>query len=220
MSRNAEELNSNFLKQYYRVHSKIYDLTRWSFLFGRHRMIREIADSGTPARILEIGCGTGKNLVALRKAFPQAAVSGVDLSEAMLKVARKKLGAVTPPVTLQCRAYNAPLQAEPPFDLILCSYSLSMFNPGWEEAIEHASQDLAEDGRIAVVDFHDSTFPGFKHWMRLNHVRTDGHLVPKLEKQFHTNTLQIRNAYAGIWSYFLFIGQKRKTSASDRQNAT
>jgi S-adenosylmethionine-diacylgycerolhomoserine-N-methlytransferase len=208
MTKNPEELNSNFLKQYYRIHSKIYDLTRWSFLFGRNTIIRELAGSSASARILEIGCGTGKNLVALCKAFPQAAISGVDLSDAMLNVARKNLGEFNRQVTLQQRSYNAPLRSEPPFDLILCSYSLSMFNPGWEEAIAYAYQDLADGGRIAVVDFHDSSFPGFKPWMRLNHVRMDGHLAPKLEKHFHTDTLNIRKAYAGVWSYFLFVGRK------------
>ena len=210
MIRSAEEQNSNFLKHYYRIHSKIYDLTRWSFLFGRNAIIPEIANSSPPTHILEIGCGTGKNLVALCKAFPQAAVNGVDLSDAMLKVARKNLGKFDRQVNLQCRTYSAPLRPAPPFDLILCSYSLSMFNPGWEEAIEYAYEDLAEGGRIAVVDFHDSAFPGFKPWMRLNHVRMDGHLAQKLGKTFPSHTLKIRKAYAGVWSYFLFLGRKKR----------
>ena len=206
----TETENLDVLKHYYRVHSRIYDLTRWSFLFGRSAIIQNISKLMTPARILEIGCGTGKNLAALCRTFPDASVTGVDLSEAMLKVARKNLVAFNRQVLLQSMPYNAPLRAELPFDLILFSYSLSMFNPGWEEALDYAYQDLAEGGQIAVVDFHDSTFPGFKSWMRLNHVRLDGHLVPKLERRFHTHSLHIRKAYAGIWSYFMFLGEKKQ----------
>jgi ubiquinone/menaquinone biosynthesis C-methylase UbiE len=51
------------LRGYYRLHSKIYDATRWSFLFGRHRLIELVASHKTPTRILEVGCGTGTNLV-------------------------------------------------------------------------------------------------------------------------------------------------------------
>lgn len=208
MTRSAEEQNSNFLKHYYRIHSKIYDLTRWSFLFGRNAIIPEIARSATPARILEVGCGTGKNLAALCHTFPQAEVIGVDLSEAMLKVAHKNLKPFGKQITLQCQSYNAPLHPETPFDLILCSYSLSMFNPGWEDAIDYAYQDLADGGHMAAVDFHESSFPGYKSWMRLNHVRMDGHLAKKLTETFPHHHLIIRKAYAGVWSYFLFVGRK------------
>jgi SAM-dependent methyltransferase len=39
---------------------------------------------GTPARILDVGTGTGAGALRLAHRFPQAAVVGVDLSDAML----------------------------------------------------------------------------------------------------------------------------------------
>ena len=205
---NTKQRNANFIKRYYQFHSKIYDLSRWSFLFGRRAIIQEIHKLRVPTRILEVGCGTGKNLVGLCRAFPEATITGVDLSDAMLDMARKNLGHLNDRVTLLSKAYDQPLQAEQPFELILCSYSLSMFNPGWEEAIEYAFQDLSKGGLIAVVDFHDSRFVWFKRWMKLNHVRLDGHLLPKLQYCFQPKTATIRKAYAGIWDYCLFIGGK------------
>jgi S-adenosylmethionine-diacylgycerolhomoserine-N-methlytransferase len=83
-----------------------------------------------------------------------------------------------------------------------------MMNPGWESVIESACQDLTLGGVIVVVDFHDSAFSIFKRWMRLNHVRLDGHLLPKLQDTFQPKTLNIHKAYAGIWEYVMFIGQK------------
>ena len=118
--------------------------------------MREIAASGTSTRILEVGCGTGKNLMQLGRAFPQARLWGLDLSGDMLAVARKKLQDLAPRLTLIQAAYDRPVGEAHPFDLVVFSYALSMFNPGWEEALEAAHNDLAKGGAIAVVDFYDS----------------------------------------------------------------
>jgi S-adenosylmethionine-diacylgycerolhomoserine-N-methlytransferase len=195
------------LMRYYRLHAGIYDLTRWSFLRGREALVRRVAAGYTPTRILEVGCGTGKNLGHLGRLFPQAQLWGLDLSAAMLGVAGKKLAGLAHRLTLVQAAYDRPVAEEPFFDLVVFSYALSMFNPGWEEALKAAGQDLAPGGAMAVVDFYDSNSPIFKHWMALNHVRLDGHLLPGLKSHFPHHEATIRPAYVGLWSYFLFIGR-------------
>jgi S-adenosylmethionine-diacylgycerolhomoserine-N-methlytransferase len=195
------------IERYYRVHAGIYDLTRWSFLLGREALLRQVAASFTPARILEVGCGTGKNLVQLGRQFPEARLWGLDLSGDMLAVARKKLQILAPRLTLIQAAYDHPVEEKPFFDLVVFSYALSMFNPGWEQALSAASRDLAPGGAIAVVDFHDSGFPLFKRWMGLNHVRLDGHLLPGLKSRFPIHEATVRPAYGGVWSYFRFMGR-------------
>ena len=195
------------IERYYRVHAGIYDLTRWTFLLGREALVREAAASCTPSRILEVGCGTGKNLVQLERRFPQAQLWGLDLSGDMLAVAKRKLQNLAPRPTLVQAAYDRPVEDEPSFDLVVFSYALSMFNPGWEEALTAASLDLAPGGAIAVVDFHDSGSTLFKGWMGLNHVRLNGHLLPGLKSRFPSHTATIRRAFGGIWSYFRFIGR-------------
>ncbi len=42
-----------------------------------------------PQRVLDLGCGTGASLTALRERYPQALVVGADLSEPMLRVGRQ-----------------------------------------------------------------------------------------------------------------------------------
>jgi S-adenosylmethionine-diacylgycerolhomoserine-N-methlytransferase len=194
------------LERYYRLHAGIYDLTRWSFLRGREALVRWAADRLTPNCILEVGCGTGKNLAHLGRLFPQADLWGLDLSGAMLAVAGKKLRQLADRLTLVQAAYDRPVAAERLFDLVIFSYALSMFNPGWEKALEAASRNLALGGAIGVVDFHDSNSPIFKHWLALNHVRLDGHLLPGLKSRFPRHEAFNRPAYAGLWSYFLFLG--------------
>ncbi len=101
-----------------------------------------------------------------------------------------------------------PCCSEPPFDLLVFSYALSMFNPGWDQAIGVAHQELAPGGTIAVVDFHSSPLALFKRWMALNHVRMEGHLLPELQSRFAIIHQEIRPAYGGIWYYLLFVGKK------------
>lgn len=196
------------LQQYYKIHSKIYNATRWTFLFGRNQLIKAIGAYSEPKRILEIGCGTGRNLAALSRLFPTTQITGVDLSKEMLCVARKHLRANGHQIRLINTAYELPVDPEHPFDLIVFSYTLSMINPGWSHAISCATADLAPNGIMAAVDFHDSPLETFKTWMQVNHVRMESHLLPELSLNFEPETFEIQVAYGGLWKYFIYIGRK------------
>ena len=71
----------------YRHQRFIYDLTRRNYLFGRDQLI---ADLEPPAggSVIEIGCGTARNLLCAAKLYPKAKFFGIDVSEEMLKTAR------------------------------------------------------------------------------------------------------------------------------------
>jgi S-adenosylmethionine-diacylgycerolhomoserine-N-methlytransferase len=196
------------MERYYQLHAAIYDATRWSFLFGRRAIVQHIASMTRPQTVLEVGCGTGVNLRALHAAFPAALLTGVDVAPAMLAEARENLHDLSGSVGLIQTPYDRPLRPRRPFDLVLCSYSLTMINPGWEAAIDAAYHDLAPGGLLAVVDFHDSPVPAFTRWMGVNHVRMDGQLLPVLEAQFTPRLREVRAAYGGFWRYLLFIGEK------------
>lgn len=205
----AGERSRASVESYYRLHSKIYDVTRWTFLFGRNAILDEIAALARPARILEVGCGTGKNLAALARLFPQAEITGVDLSATMLDIARHKTAPFDTRVRLSHRSYAPDFAAPGSFDLVLFSYALSMFNPGFEQAITAACGHLSLGGRLAVVDFHDTPWPLFAKWMSLNHVRMTGQLRPLLAAGLEPGLDSLRPAYAGLWRYLLYIGQKK-----------
>jgi S-adenosylmethionine-diacylgycerolhomoserine-N-methlytransferase len=195
------------VESYYRWQSRIYDATRWSFLFGRSVVIDRVARLAEPKRILEVGCGTGRNLAELARRFPQAQLMGLDVSADMLAITEKKIAGERARVELVKRRYDQPLRAGS-FDLVLCSYALSMFNPGWEDAVACAVADLAPGGLFALVDFHDSRFPWFRQWMGVNHVRMEGHLLPGLEDRFETLVAERHSAYGGIWEWVVYVGRK------------
>lgn len=193
------------VKNYYRFHSRIYDATRWSFLFGRETIIDLIPDLPTQPRILEVGCGTGKNIEMLEYHFPDAEILGIDLSDEMLNVAQNKV-TDSPDIRLQKKKYGTQPLDEEPFDLILLSYSLTMIGDQLEAVLQHLSQDLNRKGYVAVVDFHTSPFSWFRSWMGVNHVDLSGHLLPLLKKYFSPHKAETHSAYLGLWSYFFFLG--------------
>ena len=201
--------NDSSLRGYYRWHAKFYDITRWAFLFGRRSLIETVAGQvAAPARILEVGCGTGKNLVALAGAFPGAKITGLDLSSDMLDCARAKIAPFADRIELLHRPYDGPVADEDgKFDLIVISYALSMINPGFDEVIRLCRGDLREGGVIAVVDFHETRWTWFRKWMGVNHVRMEGQILTQLDAGFEAVVRQIGEGYGGLWRYVTFIGK-------------
>jgi S-adenosylmethionine-diacylgycerolhomoserine-N-methlytransferase len=195
------------LQRFYRWQARIYDATRWSFLFGRQRLLHTVVNTITPRRILEVGCGTGATLRQMAKRFPHAHLTGMDLSSDMLARARRKLAPWAARIELQQHIYSGASAA--PFDLIVFSYSLSMMNPGWENALLAARADLSAGGVIAVVDFADSRSALFRRWMARNHVRMDGQLLPVLHEHFNVVQSEHQRVYRGWWRYLLFIGRAK-----------
>lgn len=101
----------------------------------------------------------------------------------MLTHAKRRLQDHSSRVNLTQQAYGQTETGR--HDLIIASYALSMFNPGWERAIETATADHRPEGIIAIVDFSHTDICGFEHWMHRNHVRMQAHLRPVLRSTFN-----------------------------------
>ena len=74
------------MNRMYRRQRHIYDGTRRFFLPGRDQMISGLRPD-MAASVLEIGCGTGRNLVQAARLYPDARFLGVDVSTEMLTTA-------------------------------------------------------------------------------------------------------------------------------------
>lgn len=141
----------------YRLQRHIYDSTRRFYLLGRERLISELA---VPANgsVLEIGCGTGRNLVKVANAYPSARVHGFDISSEMLKTAGGAIvrSGLTHRIAI---AEGDALTFDPrsafgvpAFDRVYFSYTLSMI-PQWQVALAHAARLVAPGGELHVADF-------------------------------------------------------------------
>jgi S-adenosylmethionine-diacylgycerolhomoserine-N-methlytransferase len=141
----------------YRTQRHFYDLTRKYYLLGRDRLIRHLSPP-PGGSVLEIGCGTGRNLIVAARAWPDAHFFGIDISEAMLETARAKVAkaGLSDRITLvqgDATAFDAQaLFGRPAFDRVFQSYTLSMI-PDWQGAIREAAAKIAPGGRLDIVDF-------------------------------------------------------------------
>jgi S-adenosylmethionine-diacylgycerolhomoserine-N-methlytransferase len=210
MTKDTHQRQAENIRRYYQFQSRIYDATRWTFLFGRKEIIDRLPLSRkAEIDIMEIGCGTGRNLSHLARLFPNARITGIDVSGHMLRIAGRRLRKFEPRIQLLEKPYAlGDDEFSNGIDLILFSYSLTMINPQWEELLRQAAADLRPGGLIAVVDFHDSRFSWFKNHMADHHVRMDGHLLPVLSRLFTSELKEVKSAYGTAWQYFLFMGRK------------
>lgn len=141
----------------YRTQRHFYDLTRKYYLLGRDRLIRYLAPP-PGGSVLEIGCGTGRNLILAARAWPDARFFGIDISEAMLETARRNVAkaGLSDKISFaqgDATAFDAAaLFGVAHFDRIFQSYTLSMI-PDWQGAIREAARKLAPGGRLDIVDF-------------------------------------------------------------------
>jgi S-adenosylmethionine-diacylgycerolhomoserine-N-methlytransferase len=150
---------AGLMDRMYRRQRHIYDLTRKFYLLGRDRMIDRLAPP-PDARVLEIGCGTGRNLIRAAVKYPRIQAYGIDISEQMLSTARAQIERVGLEERIVVARGDATdfdpktLFGVEAFDRIFVSYALSMIPP-WRETVEHAGALLAPGGSLHIVDFGD-----------------------------------------------------------------
>ena len=141
----------------YRTQRHFYDLTRKYYLLGRDRLIRHLSPPAGGS-VLEIGCGTGRNLIVAARAWPDARFFGIDISEAMLETARASVAkaGLADRITLaqgDATAFDAKaLFGIAEFDRVFQSYTLSMI-PDWQGALREGAAKLAPGGWLDIVDF-------------------------------------------------------------------
>ena len=147
--------HGELMDKIYHTQRHFYDATRKYYLLGRDGLIADLAPP-SGGSVLEIGCGTGRNLIAVGLAWPQAELFGIDISEAMLETARGSLAKADVAATLvrgdACGFDATALFGRATFDRVFISYALSMI-PDWKAALVQAASCVAPGGRLEVVDF-------------------------------------------------------------------
>ncbi len=141
----------------YRTQRHIYDLTRRWYLLGRDELLDGLdpPDGGT---ILEIGCGTGRNLIAAARRHRHTSLYGFDISGAMLETAARNVHAAGLAGRLRlAEADAARFDLQRMFgigtaDRVFISYALSMIPP-WRAALDRAWAHVAPGGSLHLVDF-------------------------------------------------------------------
>jgi ubiquinone/menaquinone biosynthesis C-methylase UbiE len=123
---------------------------------------KETEERGHPLRILDVACGTGLLLQNLASRLPHAQLYGVDSSQDMLALARKRLcGKV--PLRLEYFVVGPggmagfPFPAES-FDLIICTNAFHYFQDP-VAVLQGLASLLAPQGQFVIEDYARRGFP-------------------------------------------------------------
>jgi len=186
----------------YRFTRHVYDLSRKYYLLGRDALLKEM-DVRPGDRVLEMGCGTARNLIKLNRLHPDNQLYGLDAARVMLDTAAAsaKRAGIADKVTLrQCLAeqvdHRETFGLDEPFDVIFFSYSLSMM-PTWPQAIDAALANVKPDGRVYIVDFCDQAdLPRWfaamlQRWLALFGVHFRPELIQRLEEMRDAGDAQV-----------------------------
>ncbi|AJD58058.1 class I SAM-dependent methyltransferase [Synechococcus elongatus] len=166
------ENHSTPVQEEYTILASSYD-RRWDFYI--HATIQETLKRITissQASVLDLGCGTGSLLQQLAAQYPTVKLSGLDISAAMLAIARQKL---PDSVKLQTGEANELPFPEHHFDLVISTSVFHYFqNP--EKVLQEITRVLKPQGCLILTDWCRNylminLLDRWLHWVDKAHVR-------------------------------------------------
>ncbi len=140
----------------YKLLTRFYDpVVRWTTretAFKRALLAQVAADR--PRRVLDLGCGTGTLTIAIAKALPDAAITGLDADTEALGIAADKARQAGVTVGLHCGFSTDLPFADAQFDCIVSSL---FFHHLTREAkiatLREVRRVLAPKGSLHVADW-------------------------------------------------------------------
>ena len=120
----------------------------------RRRALKQIVEPERPQRILDLACGTGDfSLAIAANAHPETTVTGVDLSEGMLAVMRKKVAAAGLEGRISAEqgdAEHLPF-GDGTFDRVTIAFGIRNFEHR-EAALREIRRVLKPGGKLVILE--------------------------------------------------------------------
>ena len=146
------------LIQTYRRKARHYDLTSWFYPAPgypqhayRRRAIRALGLCPGDT-VVDIACGTGVNFSLIEDAIgPEGRLVGVDLTDAMLAQAERRIGTHGWSNISLVQSDAAEFEFPAEVDAILSTYALTQV-PECDRVIAHGAAALSNGGRCVVLD--------------------------------------------------------------------
>lgn len=183
------------------------------------RAARYVETEG-PARVLDVGCGTGEFIRRLLFKLPEATFVGVDPAFGMVTQAQRKFPSNTSEVEfLRAPAEHLPFQ-DRTFDWVTCCSCLHCL-PEPQAALREMTRVLKFQGRILVMDWCRDSYLCrvanlWCHWFDPTHVWM--YTVPEIRRMLEesgvnvTHVDRFRVPWPGrlkLWEMMLGLGVKK-----------
>jgi S-adenosylmethionine-diacylgycerolhomoserine-N-methlytransferase len=187
----------------YRYQRRFYDLTRRHYLLGRTKLIADLSPP-SGGNVLEIGCGTGWNLILAARSYPNVRFYGFDISREMLATARQNVAKSPDADRIILAEADATSFASSAvfgtatFDRVFTSYTLSMI-PAWTRVLDQSVVCLSRRGALHVVDFGPGTgLPkaslfALRRWLKLFDVSPRDALYDEMMRLAQRENLVLRH---------------------------
>jgi len=152
-------------KKPYTAIPRFYDLLDLPFEYGRDRPIRRTMFEGVDGDILDAGVGTGRNMVFYP---PGAAMTGIDLSPAMLARARQRKSDKRIDADLFEMDVTDTTFADDRFDFIIATFLFCVLDDEYQlPALKELRRVCKPDGEIRILEYAYSQNPWRRFVMRL-----------------------------------------------------
>lgn len=135
--------------------------------------------SPTNASILEIGCGTGANLIHIAERFPASRCVGVDISERHISEGQKIISEVgIANVELRCADIRDRALGDGEFDYIICHGLYSWVSASVQQQVLQLIASSLSDHGVAFVSYN--VLPGWRQRGAIRDVMQSGALCSSI----------------------------------------
>lgn len=135
----------------------------------RKRALKEIVEPDKPQQILDVACGTGDfSIVIAKKANPDTLVTGVDLSEGMLKVMEGKVNAASLDSRIKMEQGNCEKMRFPDesFDRVTVAFGIRNVVHR-QEALKEMLRVLKPGGRLVILELSVPSNPVIRWFYKI-----------------------------------------------------
>ncbi len=134
------------------------------------KMAAEKLPKGGPKMVLDVACGTGDVSFRLHELFPDAQITGLDLSAGMLEIAKKKLAGMDACARehisfIEGDSLKMPF-ADDTFDLVTVAYGVRNFEH-LEDGYREMQRVMKPGGVICVIELSEPANAVIKSGYRL-----------------------------------------------------
>lgn len=176
-----------------KAHEKYGDISYYS----SHKVnITKKIFHNSHCKILEYGCGVGRNLNDLKNAYPDSSVYGFDISEESLAIAQKQNPEITLLLEKNIKNYSNY------FDIIFIAGVYHHIHPSIRNEVTENIRNLLKVGGRMICFEHNPYNPLTRHMVSTCAFDDDAILLTKSESELHFLSHQLVKIQAGYTLFF------------------